>query len=111
MDFSARTIKFPESIDDHSIAHFHQQADLVTQSVADVVLVDFSDVEFMSSTGLMALVMAFKRVREAEKSLFLCSVNEQVKMLLELTGMNEVFEIFERPDEQGSVDRVPALVR
>jgi anti-anti-sigma factor len=100
MDFSTKTIKFPESLDDCAIAGFHQQIDGAIQSEADVLLVDFSEVEFMSSTGLMALVMAFKRVKSEQKNLFLSGVNEQVKMLLELTGMDRVFEILEGFDEK-----------
>lgn len=109
MDFLTRTIKFPQSIDDSSIAHFHQQSDLAVRSEADVVLIDFADVEFMSSPGLMALVVVFKRVREANKRLFLSSVNEQVRMLLELTGMDEVFGVLESLDNASDVDRSLAL--
>lgn len=100
MEFSTKTIKFSESLDDCSIARFHQQIDEAIQSEAAVLLVDFSEVKFMSSTGLMALVMAFKRVRLAQKNLFLCGANEQVKMLLELTGMDKVFEILEGSSEE-----------
>ncbi len=100
MDFSTKTIEFPQSLDDGSISEFNQHVDRAVQSEIDVVLVDFSGIKFMSSTGLMALVMAFKRVRLAQKNLFLTGVNEQVKMLLELTGMDRVFEILEGSDEE-----------
>ena len=105
MDFSTRTVKFPASIDDGSIAQFRHQTDLALLAEVDVVLIDFTQVEFTSSPGLMALVMVYKRVREADKRLFLCSVSEQVRMLLELTGMDEVFEVLPRAEEIG-----PALV-
>lgn len=106
MDFSTRTVKFPASIDDGSIAQFRHQTDLALLAEVDVVLIDFTQVEFTSSPGLMALVMVYKRVREADKRLFLCSVSEQVRMLLELTGMDEVFEVLPRAEEIDS----PALV-
>ncbi len=99
MDFSTRTVRFPASIDDGSIAQFHHQTELALQADADVVLIDFTHVEFTSSPGLLALVMTYKRVRESNKRLFLCSVSEQVRMLLELTGMDEVFEVLPRSEE------------
>lgn len=105
MDFLTRTVKFPASIDDGSIAQFRHQTDLALLAEVDVVLIDFTQVEFTSSPGLMALVMVYKRVREANKRLFLCSVSEQVRMLLELTGMDEVFEVLPRSEEIDS----PAL--
>ncbi len=106
MDFLTKTVKFPASIDDDAIAQFHHQTDLVLQSDVDVLLIDFATVESTSSHGLMALVTAYKRVREANKRLFLRSVSEQVRMLLELTGMDEVFEVLPESEDINS----PALV-
>jgi len=100
MELLTRTIQFPETLDDTAISQFHEQAEHAIRSDAAVVLVDFADVEFMSSPGLMALVIAFKRSREAGKPMFLQSINEQIRMLLELTGMEEVFEIIESPVEE-----------
>ena len=87
MDFLTRTVKFPASIDDDSISQFCYQAELALQANVDVVLIDFTQAEFTSSPGLMALVMVYKRVREANKRLFLCSVSEQVKMLQRISGL------------------------
>ncbi len=106
MDFLTKTVKFPASIDDDAIAQFHHQTDLALQSDVDVLLIDFATVESTSSHGLMALVTAYKRVREANKRLFLRSVSEQVRMLLELTGMDEVFEVLPESEDINS----PALV-
>jgi len=99
MEFLVKTIEFPQSLDHEATEQFYRQADAAIAAGADVVLVDFDAVEFISSPGLMALVVVFKRVREAERKLFICSINEQVKMLLELTGMDQVFEVVDRPSE------------
>ncbi|MBD2776459.1 STAS domain-containing protein [Iningainema tapete] len=66
---------------------------------AKIVLVDFQDVTFMDSSGLGALVLAFKALRAADRKLVVCSINEQVRILFELTGMDKVFEIFPNQDE------------
>ena len=103
MKLLTRTIQFPEMLDDAAIAEFHTAADRAVASDAAVVLVDFANVEFMSSPGLMALVIAFKRSREAGKPMLLSSINEQVRMLLELTGMEQVFEIMESAEEDSEL--------
>jgi anti-sigma B factor antagonist len=103
MEFLTRTIQFPQAIDEVAMANFRHEADLAIQSAATIILVDFNQVEFMSSPGLMVLVQVFKRVRAADKKLFICSVTEKVQMLLELTGMDEVFEVFLRPHEVNAV--------
>jgi anti-anti-sigma factor len=57
-------------------------------------LIDFQEVEFMDSSGFGALVSALKRVREHGRQIFLCSLNSQLRLVLELTNMDRVFTIF-----------------
>ena len=60
-----------------------------------VIIIDFKNVSFMDSSGLGALVSSLKTVRAAGSKLFLCSVNDQVMMLLQLTDMDKILKIFE----------------
>lgn len=76
----------------------HEIESLLTTGT-DLVLVNLQDVTFVDSSGLGALVMAFKSVRAAGGKLCFCSVGEQPKMLFELTGMEQVFEVYSNPDE------------
>ncbi len=57
-------------------------------------LIDCQDVEFMDSSGFGALVSTLKRVREHGRQLYLCSLNSQLRLVLELTGTDRVFNIF-----------------
>lgn len=109
MELLSRTIGFPESLEETAIEQFHESVGSALISNSAVVLIDFGNVEFMSSPGLMELVVAFKRAREVNKKMLICSVNEQVKMLLELTGMDQIFEILESPVDE-TADRDPLLV-
>lgn len=59
-----------------------------------LILLDCSALQFMDSGGLGAIVMAFKSVREVDGQFGLCTLNDQVRMILELTGMDQVFPIF-----------------
>lgn len=59
-----------------------------------LVLIDLQDVTFMDSAGLGSLVTILKSVRSAQGKLYLCSVNAQIRMLFELTGMDKVFQIY-----------------
>lgn len=68
-------------------------------SGAETVLIDCQDLVFMDSSGLSALVMILKAVREAGVKLSLCSINDQLRMLFELTSMESVFEVFPNQDE------------
>jgi anti-anti-sigma factor len=86
-------------IDATKSQEFRQNIAEVLESGAKIVLVDFQDVTFMDSSGLGALVLAFKALRAADSKLVICSINEQIRILFELTGMDKVFEIFINQDD------------
>lgn len=66
---------------------------------AGCILIDFQDVTFMDSSGLAALISAVRLVRDQGKKLCLCSVNQQIKMLLELTSVDQIFQVFGNQEE------------
>ena len=86
-------------LDDIRAGQLRREVGEVVASGATQVLIDLKDVTFVNSSGLSALVSALKTVRTSGGKLFLCSVNDQVKMLFQLTRMDQVFEVFENQDE------------
>lgn len=86
-------------IDATKSQEFREKITNTLNSGAKIVLVDFKDVTFMDSSGLGALVLAFKTLRAAESKLVVCSMNEQVRILFELTGMDKIFDVFANADE------------
>jgi two-component system, sensor histidine kinase and response regulator len=58
------------------------------------VLVDCQNLSFMDSSGLSALVLASQKMREVNGQLSICSINQQIEMLFELSSMDDIFEIF-----------------
>ena len=60
-----------------------------------IILIDFQRVNFMNSAGLGALIAMFKDVRARGAKLFLCSLNEQVKIIFSLTKVDRIFQIYE----------------
>lgn len=85
----------PSGIFDGTYAlEFRQEIKEKITSDIEVVLIDFQNVTFMDSSGLGALVLALKTVRSQGGSMYLCNINEQIKMLFELTGMDRVFDVY-----------------
>lgn len=64
------------------------------EKASEVVLIDLKDVTFIDSSGLGALVSALKMVRTKGSKLFICSINDQIRMLFELTSMDRVFKVY-----------------
>ncbi|MDZ8223734.1 MULTISPECIES: STAS domain-containing protein [unclassified Nostoc] len=65
----------------------------------DILLLDMKEVKFIDSSGLGALVSAMQMVRNANGKLFVCSINDQVRMLFELTKMDRIFQSFADQEE------------
>ena len=75
--------------------HFGQQIDAALESGAAMILVDCQSLNFVDSSGLGILVVALKTVRAANGQLFLCSINHQIEMLLDLTDTRQLFQIYD----------------
>lgn len=57
-------------------------------------VIDLTQVEFMDSSGLVFLVKGLKAARQSGCRLVICNVQDPVRLILELTQLDSVFEIF-----------------
>lgn len=71
----------------------------VVETGVEIVLLDFQDITFINSSGLGTLLAALKAVRRTGGNIFICSMNQQVKMVFEMTKMERVFKVFNNRDE------------
>ena len=56
------------------------------------VVVDLSDCSYADSAGIAAVVRAFRRVQEAGARFYLVGLNDQVRSLLRVVRLDQVFE-------------------
>ncbi len=66
---------------------------LMTGSVG-VVLLDMSNITYISSAGFRALLVIGKQSKTSDCRFGLCSLNEEVLRLFEISGFDNLFEIF-----------------
>ena len=64
-----------------------------------VLLVDMKEIEFMDSAGLMALIKGFRLSQSLNKRFSICSVAPSVRIVFELTQLDNVFEMFNSKEE------------
>ncbi|WP_066379454.1 MULTISPECIES: STAS domain-containing protein [unclassified Anabaena] len=57
-------------------------------------VIDLAEVDFMDSSGLVSLVKGLTTARQSDCRLVLCNVHTPVRLILELTQLDSVFEIF-----------------
>ncbi|MEM1238252.1 MAG: STAS domain-containing protein [Cyanobacteria bacterium P01_H01_bin.26] len=94
MDLGVHVIEPSGILDGTQTAAFRQQVDEALEKGAKVLLIDLKDITFVDSSGLGVLVACLKKVRTASSKMYVCSINDQVRMLFELTSMDRVFEVF-----------------
>jgi anti-anti-sigma factor len=98
MSVKFKVVKPSAILDSTKASALRKEINKLIEENANIILVDLQDVTFMDSSGLGALVLCLNTVRAAGGKFFLSSINEQIKVLFELTSMEEFFEIF--PNQQ-----------
>ena len=71
------------------------------------IVVNFTDVAYMDSSGIATLVKVLSRTRRSRMALILCGLNERVRSLFEITRLDTVFSILATEQEalsQADVD-------
>ncbi|HEU5106266.1 MAG TPA: STAS domain-containing protein [Solirubrobacterales bacterium] len=65
------------------------------------ILIDLSQCEFIDSTGIALIVRAWQRLDSSEngRGLVICSHNEQVRRVLEITGLELSIPVHQTKDE------------
>ena len=60
----------------------------------ELLVLDFSKIDFVSSAGLRAILAAAKRIKSAGGRLAICSPKKQVKEIFDVTGCMTLLDIF-----------------
>lgn len=72
----------------------------VDEGARDLVI-DFSNVEYISSAGLRVLLVLAKRMRDLQGRLVLCSMPESVRQVFRLAGFMPLFKV--EPSQEAAV--------
>ncbi len=63
------------------------------------LVIDFSDLTYVSSAGLRVLVSVAKNLQKAEGKLALAALNEHIREVFKIAGFTSVFSIYPTCDE------------
>ncbi len=72
---------------------------ILAQPDVEKLIIDLSDVEYIDSAGLSALLLARRQMSAHESDVRLVGVRPEVRSLLSLTQLDRVFGIYETTDE------------
>jgi anti-anti-sigma factor len=94
MSINVKILEPAGILDSTKAEEFRQTVDQLLQDGAEVILIDLKNISFIDSSGLGTLVVLLKKVRSLDRKLCICSINDQVRMLFELTNMDQVFDVY-----------------
>jgi anti-sigma B factor antagonist len=91
-------------IDLHVSARVEQAIASLIKNRPPQVVVDLSGVTFIDSSGLAVLIRAMQDVQKYGGKLSLCGINDDVRTILEMARLDQVFVIDQRDDELLAAD-------
>jgi anti-anti-sigma factor len=63
------------------------------------ILLDFSQVSFIASTGLRMLLKTAQRIKDENGLLHLCCINKTVQDVFKATGFDEILTVFDTKEQ------------
>ncbi|MFZ4547214.1 MAG: STAS domain-containing protein [Bacteroidales bacterium] len=63
------------------------------------IVINCSDLHYISSSGLRVFLMALKKITGAGGRFSLCSLQDNIREIFEIAGFNTIFSIFDTVDE------------
>ena len=88
------TFSHKELLDEVLIKQLEQEImAIVNEDEPQNILLDFSRVNFMSSSFLGLLVKIHKRISENNTQLKLCNINKKIREIFKITRLDKVFTI------------------
>lgn len=71
----------------------------VVDGGAKHLLMDFGGVDYINSSGLRVLLMAFQRLKKNGGRLHLCAIKDYMREVFDISGYTEIFPLFpEQPE-------------
>jgi anti-sigma B factor antagonist len=86
-------VKVNGEVDIYNYAAFKEQLIQLTKEVPADLRIDCSDLTYIDSTGLGALVAVLKNVKEFGGTIYLARIQPNIEKLLKITSLNKVFTI------------------
>lgn len=73
-------------------------------------VIDLAEVDLMDSSGLVPLIKGLKIARQSGCRLVICNCSASVRLILELTQLDSVFEIFDTYQDIFTIAKDTSLV-
>ena len=92
-------VKLKGEVDIYTVNALKKSVQVLLDEGHNTLIMDLTDVVYIDSTGLGALVGIYRRCREREGKIYLICPNPQVKKVFKTTGLSQLFAFYESEEE------------
>jgi len=96
---SVTVVEMEGNLDTNTSVDAQEHINALIDDGAVKLLVDFAEVDFVSSAGLRVLLATAKRLGGSGGSLRICGLNEAVNEVFEISGFSTILDVFPSRDE------------
>ncbi len=89
-----KVLAFEGKLDTQTSPDAQQQLTRLIEEGANRFLVNFEKLDYISSSGLRVLLAAAKQLKGIDGGLRICSLNEVVREVFEISGFTTIFKVF-----------------
>lgn len=72
--------------------------DNFVQNKIKKIVIDFSSVSYIDSSGLATLIELLQRIKKIDGKFRICNMSEKIKNIFEITKLHKLFEVFENQE-------------
>jgi anti-sigma B factor antagonist len=94
-----RILRLAGSLDTNATPEVESQLMRIADESPRRILVDLVDVDFVSSVGFRAFLLAARKIGPAGGTLSICGPNEAVRDAFDMSGFSKLFKVFETEQE------------
>jgi len=87
------------NLDFNNATGFQETVTSLIDDGVQKVLIDFSNLSFISSAGLRVLIVLTKLLQQKRGALALSSMNEQILEVFSISGFNKLFSVYPSEEE------------
>ena len=87
------------SLDINTRKVFQDELTGLVDSGETAILVDFSAIDFITSTGISALLFAAKRLEEMGGKFAVCSLSDDIKRVMKIASLDTILDSYATVDD------------
>lgn len=103
MTFTTAIFEPSSNFDNFQAQQLHQDINQNLEEGVKIFLIDLKNVTFMDSSSFATLLTIRKKIQATGGKLFLCTLTEPLKLFIQLTSLDGVFEILAKQEDYLSI--------